>query len=121
MGAFKEEAHFLEELQKQQGQIWNDSADYGISRTDMSAKKVGKLRAVIKDLLELPGSKVEWKANTPAIQRQYRLIIMWSGMYEGRCDATQYNVLYFKDRKNEFFSIDSFHVFTDNDGNPIAN
>lgn len=101
MGLFKEQANFLESLYKRQEQIWNDSIDIGIYLKDMTQDEIEFMRDTIKLLLDLPGSKISWAANKPAIQREYRLVIMWS-----RDDKVVYKVSYFKDRIKEFFMID---------------
>ena len=117
MGIFKEEIIFLEELARRQHFIWNDSADVGIEVSEMD---VGRMREVIKTLLELPGSCVTWRVNKPALQRQYQLIVMWSkhDTIGGKdlYDATKANILYFKGRGKEFFSIEIGHALTSKNG-----
>ena len=120
MGVFKEEIIFLEELAKKQKFIWNDSNDIGVHSSEID---INRMREVITTLLELPGSKLTWKADKPCVQRQYHLIVMWSLHSDERVggiklyDATQITLLYFKGRGKEFFSINPRHVFTDKDGN----
>jgi len=117
MGIFKEEIIFLEELAKNQSRIWNDACDVGVNSSDVDMQR---MREVIKTLLRLPGSKIVWKADTPSIQRQYELIVMWSlyDRIDGKdlYDATKVNVLYFNGRGKEFFSIMLEHAYTNKDG-----
>lgn len=119
MGMFKEEAKFLEFLAKKQQRIWGSSCDMGILKSDMSLRTVNQLRHTIKTLLELPGSKLAWRADQPAIQRDYRLVIMWGASDQVSYDATIYKVLYFKDRTKEFFSFDLKHARVDQDGKEL--
>lgn len=114
MGVFKEEIHFLEDLNKKQVQIWNDSADHGVYA---SREVKQRMRDVVGTLLELPGSKVVFKQNRPALQRQYKLVVMWGRSYEEWYDATLVDMLYFKGRNKEFFSIRRIgHVLVNKDG-----
>ena len=108
MGVFKEEARFLEDLMRQQRQIWPDSCDAGVDATN-SLK--AQMKQVIESLIVLPGSYLEFKSNMPAVQRTWKLLICWEMdrgdmLYRG----TEYTVGYYKDSKKEFFSIESENV-----------
>ena len=107
MSVFKEEAHFLDSLEKRQKRIWDDSCDLGILRKDLHEAEVVRLREVINTLLKLPGSKITWRAEQPAQQRHYYLVILWGLTHNApnEYDGTTYNVLYYKGKKKEFFSI----------------
>ena len=118
MGVFKEEIHFLEDLQKRQSRVWVDSCDVGVSAHKVD---LNRARQVVKTLLELPGSEVEFKQNRPAIQRQYKLVVMWGRADDGWYDATVCNLLYFQDRKVSFFSITRLgHILTDKNGKEMG-
>lgn len=118
MGVFKEELHFLTNLEKEQERIWEDSADVGIYTKDID---MDRMREVITTLLELPGSEVEWKQKAHGWnQRTYNLIIMWGCNSPNIYDATQIKVNWYKDKKKEFFSIDSRAVLTTKDGKVIS-
>lgn len=101
MGVFKEEIAVLEELAKQQVQIYPDSADFGI----LASKEVKDIvREVITNLLPLPGSKIKSRYNGKNyIKRSYELRVYWS-----KSDGTIVFVTYHNDllKKKEFFSID---------------
>ncbi len=96
MGVFKEEVRMVEDLLPQQRRIWPDSCDIGVEATD---KVKDTMRHVIKTLLPLPGSKLIWKSED---KRQYQWILR---VYWSSDEYTEINVLYFKDRKKEFFSL----------------
>lgn len=116
MGVFKEQANFLLELEKRQKQIWNDSCDLGIEKSYLSDDELNRLRDTIELLLDLPGSKVSWRADSPACQRLYQLVIMWGRNDDGKFDATIFKILYFKDNRKEFFSIDHVNTIVNKDG-----
>lgn len=98
MGVFKEEVQALEELERHQIQIWPDSAERGVVATE-GVKDT--MRSIIKTLLELKESSVVWKSNhLNAIQRHYELTVYFSME-----DGVTFDVLYFKGRGKEFFSI----------------
>lgn len=100
MGVFKEEVRALEDLQRRQSSMWNDSADYGVQATD---EVKDTMRWVIKSLLALDESKIVWKMDDNGItQRQYELTVYFS-----KDDGVTFTVLYYKGRGTEFFSIDS--------------
>ena len=100
MGIFKEEVRALEDLQRRQSSMWNDSADYGVQATD---EVKSTMRWVLKSLLALEESKVVWKMDDNGItQRQYELTVYFSME-----DGVTFNVLYYKGPKREFFSIDA--------------
>lgn len=100
MSVFKEEVSVLEKYAAKQFRIYPDSCDFGVLAT---AKVKDEMREVIKTLLELDESKVVWKMDANGItQRQYELTVYFSME-----DGVTFDVLYFKDRKNEYFSISS--------------
>lgn len=100
MGVFKEEVNALEDLAKRQVRIYPDSCDFGVIATD---EVKDTMRWVIKSLLELDESRVVWKMDTLGVtQRQYELTVYFSIE-----DGVTFDVLYYKDRKNEYFSISS--------------
>lgn len=105
MGMFKEEAYFLEDLEKRQTRIYDDACDLGVEFKDLD---VDRLREVIKDLLDLPGSKLVYGTDLCGTQRQYKLFIAW-GQDEEIANGTEYEVLYVKDTKyhKEFVSVSS--------------
>lgn len=107
MGIFKEEHHLLMDLANRQRQILNDSCYLGLNRFDMTQDELDRLRETIKTLLQLPGSRLTWSMDEPAVQRSYRLVIMWGGNGQGKYDATIYEVSYYKGRRGEFFMIDN--------------
>jgi len=119
MGVFKEQAHILESIESRQHKIWSDSLDIGVSFSELSEGEVTDIRQTIKMLLDLPGSEIIFKANKPAVQRQYKLIIMWGAADLDAYDASRYLVSYYKDRNEEFVSVFGNHVFTDSNGNVI--
>ena len=119
MGMFKEEICLLETLAKRQRRIWADALDYGIYKKDMSKAEVERLRDAAQMLLNLPGSKVLYKVNLPAVQRQYQFIVMW-GRNGKKYDASRCKLSYYKDRKREFFTIDIDHVFTNEKGEVLV-
>jgi len=98
MGVFKEEVNALEDLAKKQVRIYPDSCDFGVVATD---EVKDTMRWVIKSLLELDESEIVWRMDANGVtQRQYRLTVYFSLE-----DGITFNVLYFRDRKNEYFSI----------------
>lgn len=119
MGVFKEEILFLEGIEKRQTQIWEDAADVGVETSRMTPNERHRMREVVKTLLDLPGSKIEYKAVKPALQRQYRLIVMWGAADSERYDATEVHLLYYKDHRKEFFSLFTGHTFTNSEGEPV--
>ena len=121
MGIFKEEIKFLEGLELRQSRIYADACDKGIYLNDMSEEELNRLRDVVQELLELPGSEVVLKMDSPIVQREYSLIVMWGHCDDVRWDATEVQVLYVNDtaRKKEFFSITTHHVFTDKNGKKL--
>jgi len=105
MGIFKEEVIFLEGLARRQQQIWPDAADHGVLTKDLSIDEWTRLRETIRTLLELPGSEITYKADKPAIQRSYKLVVMW-GHYHG----VEILISYYK-KNAEFFSISMSNIF----------
>ena len=100
MGVFKEEVEMIEELMKRQKAMFVDSADYGVEAT-LEVKAI--MRHVLKTLLPLKESRVAWKMDDSRVtQRQYKLTVYFSME-----DGVTFNVLYYKEPKREFFSIDS--------------
>lgn len=82
----------------------------------MTIKERSRLREIINTLLELPGSKIVWREDKPAIQRHYRLVIMWGRYDEKKYDATVYELLYFNGRRKEFISISAKHQLVNENG-----
>lgn len=105
MGVFKEEVSALENLQRQQRQIWSDAADMGVIATD---EVKDTMRWVIKSLLALDESKIVWRMDGEVTQRQYELTVYFSME-----DGVTFDVLYYKGHLyghkgvQEFFSITS--------------
>jgi hypothetical protein len=98
MGVFKEEVIALEELMHQQKRIYNDACDQGVTATP-EVKKT--MRWVLESLLPLKESRVVWKMDSKDVtQRQYELTVYFSME-----DGVTFDVLYFKDKKKEYFSI----------------
>lgn len=119
MGVFKEEIIFLEDLAKRQGRIWDDSCDYGIKFSDLSPMEVNGMRRVITRLLKLEGSEVVWKMDRPAVQRQYKLVVMWGRSDHGMFDASIAYVNYYKGHDKHFFGIEVKSKQVDSKGKEI--
>lgn len=116
MGSFKSEVKFLEKLETRQIQIWPDSADSGIRFSDLTEQEIAHIKECIRTLLELPGSKVIYRSDTPAVQRQYHLIVMWGCSNAQTYDATSIDLPYYKGHGEEFISIIFKSIITDVNG-----
>lgn len=121
MSVFNEELQFMKSLEQRQKRIWPDACDLGIEVKDLKDGELLRIRRTVQTLLALPGSKVIWKEDKPAVQRQYQLIIMWGGT-GAKMDASHIQVLYYMDRRRnkEFFSVEVFAVTTDGNGNILT-
>lgn len=106
MGIFKEEARYLEDMEKFQIPIYTDACDRGIFATE---EVKAQMKETIQTLLDLTHSYIEWGTDNAGIQRVYNLLIIWEADGE-MVYGTQYKVGYYKDRDAEFFSIDSKRV-----------
>lgn len=100
MGVFKEEVNALENLMNKQERIYGDACDYGVRAT---REVKDTMRWAISSLLDLKESRIVWKMDHNGVtQRQYELTVYFSME-----DGVTFDVLYYRDRKNEYFSISS--------------
>lgn len=116
MGMFKEQAHVLEDMYRRQTQVWPDSADHGIDFNDMTLEEIERMRTAIATLLNLPGSAITWRAERPAVQRKYRLVIMWGRAHGQLYDATVYDVLFYHGNGRRLFTIDQRQCLVNQNG-----
>ena len=96
---FKEQISSLEQLARQQIQIYPDSIDYGVPATP-EIKDV--IRWCVKSLPNMV--KPTWKADKPYVQRRYESTVMWD-----KESGAKICILYTNDKETpgvgEYFSI----------------